>query len=140
MPYVIEVWSTWCEPCVKAMQDLHTLHARVAADDPPRLRIISAAINDTRLPVEEFRRERWPMPWTNVWVPGGDPLFKGWSFEGVPSAVLVGADGRVLPCLARRGARAARRSSLKLRDAGSAPSSSAGRGAPAPLPRALRGG
>lgn len=96
VPYLIEVWSTWCEPCVEAMKDLHALHERVAAADPPRLRIISVAINDTRAPVEEFRRERWPMPWSNVWVPGGDLLFKSWSFAEVPYAVLVGADGRVI--------------------------------------------
>lgn len=94
-PYLIEVWSTWCKPCVEAMKDLHALHERVAGE-PPRLRIISVAINGTRAPIEQFRRERWPMPWTNAWVPDGEPLFKGWSFEGVPYAVLVGADGRVL--------------------------------------------
>lgn len=96
VPYVIEVWSTWCEPCIKAMPDLHALHKRLAADDPPRLRVVSAAIDNTRAPIEEFRRARWPMPWTNVWVPSGESLFSAWSITGVPYAVLVGADGRVL--------------------------------------------
>jgi hypothetical protein len=36
------------------------------------------------------------MPWAHAWVPGGEPLFKAWSFSGVPYEVLVDAKGIVL--------------------------------------------
>jgi hypothetical protein len=92
-PYLIEVWSTWCSPCIENMAQLHALHERA-----PTLTILSVAINDTLIPVTEFRRERWPMPWTNAWVPGGELLFAGWGRDAVavPFVVLVDGDGRVV--------------------------------------------
>lgn len=81
-PYLLELWSTWCKPCLEQMEALHELHAELG----PRLRIISVAA---------FRAKHWPMPWTNVWVPGGDAVFEAWSITSVPYAVLVGADGIV---------------------------------------------
>lgn len=91
-PYLMELWSTWCKPCVEDMPDLHALHA----DAGEALRIISIAVGDSRLPVVEFRRDRWPMPWTNVWAPAGAPIFAAWGTRSVPYAVLVDANGVVL--------------------------------------------
>ncbi len=93
-PYLLEVWSTWCEPCIAQMEKLHALHKQLGGD-PPKLRMISVAVDSTRAPIQSFRQARWPMPWTNVWAPDGEPLFTGWSLSGVPYAVLVGADGRI---------------------------------------------
>lgn len=93
-PYLVEIWSTWCEPCVESMAELHALHEELAEAEPG-LRIVSVAVDDTRAPVESFRRDRWPMPWANAWVPGGDALWSAWGVEGVPYAVLVDAEGRV---------------------------------------------
>lgn len=94
-PYLLEVWSTWCAPCIEQMAELHDLHAE--ASQGGRLQLVSVNINDTREPVNAFRKERWPMPWPNAWVPGGDALFEGWGLgkTRVPFAVLVDADGVV---------------------------------------------
>lgn len=91
-PYLIELWSTWCKPCVQDMAELHALHD----DAGDRLRIVSVAVGDSRQPVVEFRRDRWPMPWTNVWAPDGAPIFAAWNTRSVPFAVLVDVDGIVI--------------------------------------------
>ena len=95
-PYLLELWSTWCEPCVAQMPALHELHAELGSGDEPRLRIVSVAVNDSREPVAQFRNEHWPMPWIHVWAPDGAPLFDAWAIGSVPYAVLVDADGTVL--------------------------------------------
>lgn len=94
-PYLLEVWSTWCEPCIAQMKDLHALHEAMGAGERPALRVISVAVDDTRAPIVAFRRDRWPMPWANAWVPDGDPLFGAWAITGVPYAVLVDQHGIV---------------------------------------------
>ncbi len=94
-PYLLELWSTWCEPCIEQMPELHALHAAAGTGKSPDLRIISVTVNDTRAPVEAFRAERWPMPWTHVWAPNGAPVFEAWSIDSVPYAVLVDAQGVV---------------------------------------------
>lgn len=95
-PYLVELWSTWCVPCIEAMPALHELHAEVGAGDAPKLRILSVAVNDTRDAVTLFREDRWPMPWMNAWAPDGVPVFEAWSIDSVPFAVLVDAGGTVL--------------------------------------------
>jgi thiol-disulfide isomerase/thioredoxin len=91
-PYLLEVWSTWCAPCIAQMDALHALHEAAGG-----LTIISVAINDTTAPVEEFRAQRWPMPWLQAWVPGGEPLADAWGMDGgVPFGILVDAQGRVV--------------------------------------------
>lgn len=95
-PYLLEVWSTWCKPCVEQMTALHELHTEVTAGGSQSLRLVSIAINDTRVPVDAFRKDHWPMPWTNIWVPSGTLIFNAWEFTGVPYAVLVDAKGVVL--------------------------------------------
>ena len=100
-PYLLDLWSTYCAPCIEQMEDLHRLHEDVGTGDAPRLRIVSVAVDDTREPILTFRQDRWPMPWVNVWVPGGDRLFAAWSLTGVPYAVLVDGDGRVLQAAAK---------------------------------------
>lgn len=91
VPYLVELWSTWCKPCVADMPKLHSLHAEAGE----RLRIVSIAVGDSREPIVEFRGDRWPMPWTNVWAPGGAPVFEAWGVESVPFAVLVDEKGIV---------------------------------------------
>lgn len=92
-PYLIEVWSTWCEPCIEQMDSLHARYESAAETDPPRLQIVSVAINETREPVLAFREERWSMPWPNAWVPDGTALRENWGIGGVPFAVLVDSRG-----------------------------------------------
>ena len=94
-PYLLELWSTWCKPCIEEMKALHELHAELEAEGG-RMRMISVAVNEGCDPVRSFRAERWPMPWTNVWAPGGAPLFEAWSLTSVPYVVLVDAQGKVL--------------------------------------------
>ncbi len=92
-PYLIELWSTWCSPCIESMDELHALHDEA---EPRELRIVSVAVNGEKEPIVEFRSTRWPMPWTHVWAPSGTPFFEAWKIDQVPYTVLVDAAGIVL--------------------------------------------
>jgi thiol-disulfide isomerase/thioredoxin len=98
-PYLLEVWATWCGPCVEEMKHLHEAHAALArAGEDALMTFVALSIDETRESVQEFRRGQWPMPWHNAWVPPAeqDALHEAWRFSSVPLLVLVDADGTIV--------------------------------------------
>lgn len=93
-PYLLDVWSTWCSPCVTEMPQLHDAHAAIG----DAIEFVGLNMDETREIVDEFRRERWPMPWTHAWIPPAehDALRQAWGFVGVPLLVLVDGDGTIV--------------------------------------------
>jgi thiol-disulfide isomerase/thioredoxin len=96
-PYLLDVWSTYCSPCVQDMKYLHEAHAALAGADSP-ITFVALSIDETREAVDEFRREQWPMPWANAWVPPAerDALHETWRFSGIPLTVLVDGEGTIV--------------------------------------------
>lgn len=98
-PYLLDVWSTYCGPCVQEMKYLHDAHAALAraGEDPPIV-FVALSIDETRDAVAEFRREQWPMPWINAWVPPAerDALHEAWRFSAIPLTVLVDGEGTIV--------------------------------------------
>lgn len=94
---LIELWATWCQPCVEAMDELHALHGEYAG---PGFEILSISMDEEAALVEKFRA-RWPMPWLHVF--GGDDrekLYTAFETATLPYTVLVGADGTILEAAA----------------------------------------
>ncbi len=94
---LISFWATWCEPCVDEMPALHELHERSAANGSGP-EIVSVAVGDDREAIEEFRRQRWPMPWRHAKLDGTrkDALWAALGLQSLPAAVLVDAQGRIV--------------------------------------------
>ncbi len=84
----LNVWATWCPPCVKEMPSI----ARLAAN--PKLKdvvFLCASIDDSIEPVKTFLHgKNWPM---TVVHSGEVPSV--FSTEGIPATFLIGPDGRV---------------------------------------------
>ncbi|KIG17985.1 Thioredoxin [Enhygromyxa salina] len=93
-PYLIDVWATWCGPCVSEMQHLHTAWETLGGADGP-IAFVSVSVDAQVDTVEAFRRDKWPMPWINLHEPDESALQKAWEFSGVPLVVLVDAEGRI---------------------------------------------
>jgi len=91
---LIEVWGTWCGPCVADMGKLHDINKKFS---PKGLKMLSIAVFDTQKKVTKHR-EQWPMPWDHVVLnqEDSDKLMGRFQAMGVPSYILVGPDGLVL--------------------------------------------
>ena len=59
VPVVVNVWGSWCAPCLEEAPDL----ARVAGEFRGRVQFVGIDINDLSAPARNFiRRFRWPYP------------------------------------------------------------------------------
>ncbi|MBX3226255.1 MAG: redoxin family protein [Labilithrix sp.] len=102
--YLIDVWSTWCGPCVDQMPKLHELHAKYGKRAKKRFEILSVALDEKPETAAKFRADKsHPMPWLNG-VAGpeakNNPFYAamGWDERaaGIPFMVLVDANGKIV--------------------------------------------
>ncbi|WP_263785702.1 TlpA family protein disulfide reductase [Salinibacter grassmerensis] len=95
--FLIDVWGTWCGPCIRAMPHLHEVYREYGGED---FTILSVAMRDTREAVKRFRAHKWDMPWSHAFVPKGSNLqekIRGrFDIRGLPATILVGPDGQIL--------------------------------------------
>ena len=93
--YVIwDFWATWCKPCVAKRPMLTELKESFGG----KLEIVSISLDDDWDVVEEFRKEKYPMPWLHAikskkWE---DPLIQKFVPEGLPYGYLVSPEGKVV--------------------------------------------
>ncbi|RMH42577.1 MAG: TlpA family protein disulfide reductase [Deltaproteobacteria bacterium] len=93
---LIDVWATWCKPCVAEMPHLHAAYERYRGAG---FRILSVCVDDTADHVDAFRRDpRHPMPWDHAVVDGEDAAAFKQALEvaGLPTLLLVGPDGTII--------------------------------------------
>ena len=55
--YLLEVWATWCAPCIEQMPKLHEAFATYGKTANPRLHILSISLDDDPDAVTEFRKK-----------------------------------------------------------------------------------
>ena len=93
--YLIDFWAVWCAPCVQEMQNLHDVYEKFRNKN---FSILSLSLDHKQEDVHKFREEKWKMPWLNAFVIGGfkSELVKKFEVFGIPKAILVGPDGRIL--------------------------------------------
>ena len=94
-PYLLEVWATWCGPCINEMEFVHTVWETLGADEGP-VSFVWVSVDTEPDQVRAFRRERWPMPWIHAHEPDEQALFDAWWFGGIPMPVLVDGEGRIV--------------------------------------------
>ncbi len=86
---VVELWATWCAPCVKALP----LWSALATKE--RLQILAVSIDDERMaPVEFARVHGIELP--ILWDPFGREISAAVPLGGVvPTTLVVDCEGRV---------------------------------------------
>ena len=91
-PAVVEVWATWCQPCVRGLSTLTDL-----ATTHPDVRFVALAIDDQQEAVEAFfaessgRTERLDVGW---WSSEANP-YEALQIGGVPSVFVLDRNQRV---------------------------------------------
>ncbi|MCY4672921.1 MAG: TlpA disulfide reductase family protein [Bacteroidetes bacterium] len=93
--YLLDFWGTWCAPCIREMPYLEEAYDRYSDSG---FEILSVAFLDDPEDIEQFREDRYPMPWLHTRVAREDDssirdLFEITSF---PRPILVDEDGIIL--------------------------------------------
>ncbi len=88
VPVVVNVWGSWCGPCLEEAPDL----ARVAREFEGHVQFLGVDINDLRAPAQNFiRRFGWPYP--SVFDPPG-AIRDALGLVGQPHTLVFDATGR----------------------------------------------
>lgn len=98
--WLVDLWATWCKPCVAEMENLHAVHDKymagngAAAGQRP-FGILSISLDGSTDDVAAFRKNKWPMPWRHGHMTFSDAeqLF---GVSGIPYAVLIDEHGKIL--------------------------------------------
>ncbi len=90
---VFEIWSTWCGPCLKLMEELQKLatkHASLSKE----IVFIGASIDDKPEVALELLKSRGWNATTNVWLT--DDAIKALHIKSAPVTYLIDSDGTVI--------------------------------------------
>ncbi|MEX2410291.1 MAG: TlpA disulfide reductase family protein [Candidatus Paceibacterota bacterium] len=95
--YLIDFWGTWCGPCIAEMPFLHKAYEKY---NDQGFTILSIAMNDKYAAVQNFRNNKWEMPWHHSVIKDESDLEKELqsSFEvyGFPKTILVDNKGNII--------------------------------------------
>jgi thiol-disulfide isomerase/thioredoxin len=93
--YLLDFWASWCEGCRNEMPFLHNAYEKFHNKG---FEILSLSLDDKPEDVDEFRKDKWKMPWLNSLVDGGfdSKLMQDFEAKGLPKLILVGPDGNII--------------------------------------------
>jgi thiol-disulfide isomerase/thioredoxin len=88
---LVDFWATWCGPCQAEIPELVKLQADLG---PKGFVILGVSMDEETAEVAPFvKAKKFNYP---VILNGGERAPKGWVVPGLPTAYLIGRDGKVL--------------------------------------------
>ncbi|MCJ7582693.1 MAG: redoxin domain-containing protein [Candidatus Aminicenantes bacterium] len=93
--YLIDLWATWCGPCVAEMENLHKTYEKFKEAG---FEILSISLDPSVDEARSFQKNKWPMPWLNAFSEGEFDSKAAELFEvtGIPTPILVDRDGKII--------------------------------------------
>ncbi len=91
---LLNIWATWCPPCVMELPSLDRLAQR---SDPSRLKIFAVSIDENKTPADVFSFvEDNRLGGVARYIDRDGGLVDRLPLRGMPTTFLIGPDGRVL--------------------------------------------
>lgn len=88
---LVDFWATWCDPCKAEIPELVKLQENLG---PKGFVVLGVSMDDDTSAVPPFAKAakiNYP-----VLLNGGEVAPKGWVVPGLPTAYLIGRDGKVV--------------------------------------------
>ncbi len=91
---LIDLWATWCGPCVAEMPNLHKAYEKFKGPD---FEVLSLSMDQDKDRITPFRK-KWAMPWNHGFAPGvwESQIAELFEASSIPKPILVGPDGTIL--------------------------------------------
>ena len=85
----VNLWASWCPPCVAEMPGIHTLYQKM---DPAKVAFVMISLDENPAKAQALlKRQGYTFP---VYFPTG-PLPAPFNSSSIPSTVVLGPDGQV---------------------------------------------
>jgi len=95
---LVDFWATWCGPC---LEELPNVKASYDKYHKQGFDVVGISIDENKEQLAEFLKEE-KIPWTNLFADeGNQPTARYYGISGVPTAMLIGRDGKVISVNAR---------------------------------------
>ncbi|MGQ0642987.1 MAG: TlpA disulfide reductase family protein [Gemmatimonadaceae bacterium] len=88
---ILNVWATWCAPCIVEMPSLEALHRRYANDG---LRVVAMSV-DAPGSTEQIRQFKNRLGLTFEILHDAADIRAAYQTAGVPESFVIGRDGRI---------------------------------------------
>jgi len=88
---VINLWATWCAPCVKEMPALDALQAKLGGE---RFTVLALSIDRSGARIVEPFLAKLALPVLPVYLDPPNASGKAFTVRGIPTTVLIDAEGR----------------------------------------------
>jgi thiol-disulfide isomerase/thioredoxin len=92
-PVLLDIWATWCGPCIAEIPTLRAIHAELGAKD---FVVLSVSIDDTLEAAKAYVAKN-NMPWTQGHSAGAwkSDIAQKFRVNAIPSLWFIGADGKI---------------------------------------------
>jgi thiol-disulfide isomerase/thioredoxin len=100
---LVDFWATWCQPCRQEVPNVLELHK---AYHEKGFEVVGVSLDDQREQAESYI-EQYDIPWPNIFSENEDergwdqPMAVYYGITGIPRAILVDRDGKVVHLQAR---------------------------------------
>src|SRR5665213_4498005 len=90
-PVLVNLWATWCGPCIEEMPSLGRLQAQLGGD----LAILAISEDRSGAAAVEPFLARVAVGDLAVYLDATDAAIKAFGVQGLPTTLLIGRDGKV---------------------------------------------
>ncbi len=90
---LIDVWATWCGPCIAGLPKLAEVADRFKGTD---FTVLSVSADDEVDTVIDFIENDTEMPWDHWHIGASSDVHQAWNIRGYPTYMLIDKEGKVL--------------------------------------------